>query len=43
MKTDIEIARAANLQPIGEVAAKLGIPADALCQNGPDMAKVRLP
>jgi formate--tetrahydrofolate ligase len=43
MKTDIEIARAANLQPIGEVAAKLGIPADALCQYGPDKAKVRLP
>ncbi|MGH6920724.1 MAG: formate--tetrahydrofolate ligase, partial [Geminicoccaceae bacterium] len=42
IKTDIEIARAADLQPIGEVAAKLGIPAAALCQYGPDKAKVRL-
>src|SRR5919108_4444376 len=41
-KTDIEIARAADLQPIGEIAAKLGIPAEALCQYGPDKAKVRL-
>jgi formate--tetrahydrofolate ligase len=42
IKTDIEIARAADLQPIGEVAAKLGIPAAALCQYGPDKAKIRL-
>jgi formate--tetrahydrofolate ligase len=41
-KTDIEIARAADLRPIGEIAAKLGIPAEALCQYGPDKAKVRL-
>jgi len=43
MKSDIEIARAAKLAPIGDVAAKLGIPADALCQYGADKAKVRLP
>ncbi|HEX5078741.1 MAG TPA: formate--tetrahydrofolate ligase [Geminicoccaceae bacterium] len=42
MKTDIEIARAANLRPIGDVAAKLGIPTEALRQYGPDKAKVRL-
>jgi formate--tetrahydrofolate ligase len=42
IKTDIEIARAAHLLPIGEVAAKLGIPAAALCQYGPDKAKIRL-
>jgi formate--tetrahydrofolate ligase len=42
IKTDIEIARAADLQPIGAIAAKLGIPAEALCQYGPDKAKVRL-
>ncbi len=42
MKTDIEIARAANLQPIGEIGAGLGIPAGALCQYGPDKAKIRL-
>ncbi|MGH6885907.1 MAG: formate--tetrahydrofolate ligase, partial [Geminicoccales bacterium] len=42
IKTDIEIARAADLQPIGEVAARFGIPAAALCQYGPDKAKVRL-
>jgi formate--tetrahydrofolate ligase len=42
IKTDIEIARAAELQPIGQIAAKLGIPAEALCQYGPDKAKVRL-
>ena len=42
IKSDIEIARAARLLPIGEVAAKLGIPAAALCQYGPDKAKIRL-
>jgi formate--tetrahydrofolate ligase len=42
IKTDIEIARAAHLLPIGEVAAKLGIPVAALCQYGPDKAKIRL-
>ena len=30
MKSDIEIAQAARLQPIEQVGAKLGIPADAL-------------
>ena len=39
-KSDIEIARAASLLPIGEVADKLGIPGEALYQYGPDKAKI---
>ena len=39
-KTDIEIARAAKKRPIAEIGAKLGIPTEALCQYGPDKAKV---
>jgi formate--tetrahydrofolate ligase len=42
IKTDIEIARAADFQPIAEIAAKLEIPAEALCPYGPHKAKVRL-
>jgi formate--tetrahydrofolate ligase len=38
--SDIEIARQAKLQPIGEIAAKLGIPGDALIQYGPHKAKI---
>ena len=30
MKSDIEIARSCNMKPIEEVAATIGIPADAL-------------
>ena len=30
MNPDLEIARAAKLQPIAEIAARLNIPADAL-------------
>lgn len=30
MATDLEIARATRLRPIGEIAALAGIPADAL-------------
>ncbi len=37
---DIEIARAAQLKPIGEVAERLGIPAGELYAFGPHMAKV---
>ncbi len=40
VKTDIEIAREATMKPIAEVAAKVGIPPDALLQYGPTKAKV---
>jgi formate--tetrahydrofolate ligase len=40
--SDIEIARAATLQPIGDVADTLGIPDDALFRYGPHKAKVSL-
>ncbi|WP_020592265.1 formate--tetrahydrofolate ligase [Kiloniella laminariae] len=39
-KSDIEIAREAKMQPITEVAAKIGIPADQLLQYGPTKAKL---
>jgi formate--tetrahydrofolate ligase len=39
-KTDIEIARAATLRPITDIAAKLGIAADALIPYGHDKAKI---
>jgi formate--tetrahydrofolate ligase len=40
MKSDIEIARAATLQPIGRIAERLGIPDDALVHYGRHIAKV---
>lgn len=40
VKTDIEIAQAANIRPIQEIAAKLDIPADALIPYGHDKAKL---
>jgi formate--tetrahydrofolate ligase len=40
VKSDIEIAREAKMKPIAEVAAKIGVPADALLQYGPTKAKV---
>ncbi len=40
MKSDIEIAQAANILPIQEIAAKLGIPDDALIPYGHDKAKI---
>ncbi len=40
MPTDIEIARAARLSPIAEVAAKLDIPEDALIAFGRHKAKI---
>ncbi|MBI1648317.1 formate--tetrahydrofolate ligase [Hyphomicrobium sulfonivorans] len=40
VKSDIEIARAAKMKPIGEVAAKVGIPAEALIPYGTTKAKV---
>ncbi len=39
---DIEIAQAANKQPIEDIAARLGIPADALIPYGHDKAKIGL-
>jgi len=40
--SDIEIARAATIKPIGEIADKLGIPNDALVPFGHTKAKVSL-
>jgi len=42
MPTDIEIARAAKLEPIADIAAKLSIPAEAISPYGHDKAKVSL-
>ena len=39
-KSDIEIAQAASLKPISDIAAGLGIPADALIPYGHDKAKI---
>jgi formate--tetrahydrofolate ligase len=41
-KSDIEIAREATMQPIADIGAKLGIPADALLHYGPSKAKIML-
>ena len=38
--SDIEIARAATAQPIGEIAKKIGIPDDALMPYGRTKAKI---
>ncbi|WP_417808377.1 formate--tetrahydrofolate ligase [Thioclava sp.] len=40
MPTDIEIARAAQLRPMPDIAAKLEIPEDALIPYGRDKAKI---
>jgi formate--tetrahydrofolate ligase len=42
MPTDIEIARAAKLEPILKIAEKIGIPADAIEPYGTKIAKVDL-
>ena len=42
MKTDIEIARAAKIQPIIQVAQKIGIPEDSVINYGKYKAKVSL-
>ena len=42
MLSDIEIAQKAKMKPIGEVAAKLGIPADAISPYGHYKAKIGL-
>src|SRR5689334_20472395 len=41
-KSDIEIAQAAAMRPIGEVADKLGIPDEALSPYGRYKAKISL-
>ena len=40
VKSDIEIAQAANIRPIQEIADKLDIPSDALIPFGHDKAKI---
>jgi len=40
VKSDIEIAQAADVRPIQEIAGKLDIPADALIPYGHDKAKI---
>ena len=40
MPTDLEIARSAQLRPIADVAAQLGIPETALHPYGRHIAKV---
>jgi formate--tetrahydrofolate ligase len=40
VKSDIEIAQAANVLPIREIGAKLGIPSEALVPYGHDKAKI---
>lgn len=40
MKSDIEIARAAKMKPIGEIGAKIGIPESALHNYGLHKAKI---
>jgi formate--tetrahydrofolate ligase len=42
MPSDIEIARQANMKPIAEIAAKLGIPDDALEPYGRTKAKISM-
>ena len=42
MRSDIEIAQAATMHPVTEVAAHLGIPQDSLDQYGKYKAKISL-
>src|ERR1043165_3061383 len=42
MRTDIEISRAAKMRPIGEIAARLGIPDEAIEPYGRTKAKISL-
>ena len=43
MLQDIEIARAARLKPIGDIAAALGVPDSALIPYGRHIAKIEAP
>jgi formate--tetrahydrofolate ligase len=40
--SDLEIARAATLAPLGDIAAQMGLPADLLEMHGDEVAKIRL-
>ena len=40
MNSDLDVARAATMRPVEDVAAKLDVPADALLHFGPHIAKV---
>jgi formate--tetrahydrofolate ligase len=40
--SDLEIARKANLKPLGEIAASMGLPAEFMQPYGDDVAKIRL-
>ena len=40
VKSDLEIARAATIKPIGEIADALGIPAEHVRAYGPTKAKI---
>lgn len=40
VKSDIDIAQAADIRPIAEIAEKLGIPSEALIPYGHDKAKI---
>ncbi len=42
VRSDIDIARDAKMQPIGEIAEKVGLPMDAIHAHGPWKAKVSL-
>ncbi|MHA1164849.1 MAG: formate--tetrahydrofolate ligase, partial [Alphaproteobacteria bacterium] len=42
MNVDLEIARAAKLKPITEIAGNIGIPDDVVLQHGPHIAKIEL-
>ena len=42
MNIDLDIARAAKLKPITEIASKIGIPDDVVLQHGPHIAKIEL-
>jgi formyltetrahydrofolate synthetase len=42
VRSDIEIAQAATLKPIAQIAARLGIPEDALDAYGRHKAKISL-
>ena len=42
MSSDIEIARAATTEHINTIAAKLGIPQEAVLNYGPNKAKVSM-
>ena len=42
MLSDIEISRAAKMQPIGAIAARLGIPDEAVEPYGRSKAKISL-